>query len=65
MTNALGSFMFFYVQADEELDNQGNCTIYMYSRPPQIFFGKLEQTPRWSLGQNVTGHQFSAILDVV
>ena len=37
----------------------------LYTRPPQIFFGKLEQTPQWSLGQNVTGHQFSANSDVV
>ena len=37
----------------------------MTSRPPQIFFGITPQTPRWSLGQIVTGHQFSANSDVV
>ena len=35
------------------------------SRPPQNFFGITPQTPRWSLGQNVTGQRFSANSDVV
>ena len=35
------------------------------SRPTQIFFRKLPLTPRSSLDQNVTGHQFSASSDLV
>ena len=35
------------------------------SRPAQIFFGKLGQTPRPTFGQIVAGHQFSATSDII
>ena len=37
----------------------------MYSRSAQIFLEFPPQTPRWSLGQILPGHQFSANLEVV
>ena len=38
---------------------------YVRTRPAQIFFWKTPQTPWWTLGQNLSGHQFSATSEVV
>ena len=35
-----------------------NLVYRLGTRPPQIFFGKLGQTPQLTLGQILTGHQF-------
>ena len=39
--------------------------LHLYSRPAQIFFGKLGQTPRSTFGQIMDRHQFSASSDIV
>ena len=43
------------------LDFHDDCTLGHL----KFFFGITPQTPRWSLGQNVTGQRFSANSDVV
>ena len=41
------------------------CSFCMCIRPAQIFLGFPPQNPRWSLGQILPGHQFSANSEVV
>ena len=42
-----------------------NNTTLLYTRPAQFFLGFPPPTPRWSLGQNLPGDQFSANSEVV
>ena len=45
--------------------NFGQWWRWLSSRPAQFFLGFPPQTPRWSLGQNLPGDQFSANSEVV
>ena len=41
-----------------------HCTVCNLGQP-KFFFGIVPQTPRGTLGQNLSGHQFSATSDVI
>ena len=52
---------------DDKIESNYDCILIygIRSRPAQIFFGKLGQTPRPTFGQIVARHQFSATSDIV
>ena len=58
----LGKGSIFYTPGKSMIRGFGGGLL---SRPARFFFGKTPQTPQWTLGQNLTGHQFLATSEVV